>query len=933
MKLSKTGLRTPFAIALLSSAAPVALTPALAGSYEIDDIAVFNSVNIEDRLNTLPQFIPGFDASSNDPGDGSSRLNLRGLGSERTLILLDGRRLAPFGGGDRIDVNMIPASLIERVEVLTGEGAVRYGSGAIGGVVNFVLKDEFQGVELSVSDELSAAEWDANLFNVSLVAGTGFADDRGHIMVSGSYTKREGVLSSARAFSSVVLQDPGPGGIVFIEGGSSNIPGVRFRGGTSSNFGISPEIVDPACGAGNINSCFGFWNAGGSGAAGDIRGLRFGGTLEESDLYNYAPSNFLRLPQERYNITGMASYEINDHIEAYMRGLFSSVDIDSQLAPTPSGAIPVTINIDNPAIPADLLAIITADPGSYFGGPTANIRVHKRFEEVGNRITQRESENFQLLGGLRGDLNSAWSYDAFFSYSRSDVDIQKLGGVSFSAVQAGAFCDTGPSAVASGCTAPYVDIFGGAGGISAAGAAFIARDGAQAEVTELMQTGGTLSGRFDTFWGTSGAALDVGFEYRELKSTRVVDSVLGPDVRGLNASLPLAGRYDIYEAFGEVSVPLVQGKAFFDDLTISGGARWSDHSVAGDAVSYSGGVRWAPVKGLAFSGGYQKSHRAPNISELFSENTNFFPAITDPCAGGGGGFSPAVINSTCLATGVPAANVGGAISPVDQIPAVRGGNPDLKAETAKTLTLGIEVQPGFVEGLTISGEYFNIDIKDAITSLAAQLILNECHFAGQLDFCALITRSPGVGVIQSIRTGNINSGSLKSKGIDISVRYVVDDVVIGGASVGSLTADFIATRTLTARSSASFSSQSVECNRFYGFLCGDPTPRYKHSAQITHGLGPLATTVRWRYIGGVGAGSNTIRFLSDLSDSIGSANYIDISTQYAINDSLDLTVGVRNITGKDAPLLGSTVSEQANTFPAVYETLGRQVFAGASFRF
>ena len=204
--------------ALLTTMSTLAATSALGSDYEIDEIAVFNTVNIEDRLNTLPQFIPSFDSSSNNPGDGSARLNLRGLGNERTLILIDGRRLAPFSGDAIVDVNAIPASLIESVDILTGEGAVQYGSGAVAGVVNLKLKSGFEGIELAISDELSAADWDGNVLNASVLAGTGFADGRGHIQIGGVYTKRNGIGQGDRAFSEFVLQDPGIGGSELSDG-------------------------------------------------------------------------------------------------------------------------------------------------------------------------------------------------------------------------------------------------------------------------------------------------------------------------------------------------------------------------------------------------------------------------------------------------------------------------------------------------------------------------------------------------------------------------------------------------------------------------------------------------------------------------------------------------------------------------------------------
>ena len=470
--------------------------PSPVSTVSSEQLVLTNTVNSEQFLNTLPQVIPSFDQTSNNPGDGSARVSLRGLGTARTLVLVDGARFVGLGPSFVVDLNNIPSALVERVDVVTGGASAVYGSDAVAGVVNFVLKKDFEGIQLDVSHELSAAGWDANQTNVALTAGGNFADGRGNAVVFASYTNREALFQGDRDFSSDTFFDFGTGGTTFGLGGSSNVPGYRLRGATSSNFNSTIQNFDPACGAANVNSCFGIFNNG-SGAAPDWRGLRFTGT--QTDLYNYAPANYLQLPQERYNITALASYEINDHIEAYMRGVFSNTVVDSQLAPTPTGAIPVTINIDNPAIPASVLALITGDPGSYSGGPTANIRFHKRFEELGTRNSLRDTTGFQILTGLRGDLSETWSYDTFFNFSRSTVSQIQSGNVSTAAIQAAVLCDTGPTAVASGCTAPYLDIFGGANSVSPAAAAFINRTGAQIDEIEQLQWVGTLTGNLDGF--------------------------------------------------------------------------------------------------------------------------------------------------------------------------------------------------------------------------------------------------------------------------------------------------------------------------------------------------------------------------------------------------------------------------------------------------
>ena len=925
-----------------------------------EQLVLTNTVNSEQFLNTLPQVVPALDRTSNNPGNGSATVSLRGLGTARTLVLVDGARFVGQGASFVVDLNNIPSALVERIDVVTGGASAIYGSDAVAGVVNFILKDDFEGVQLDVSEELSAAGWDANTTNVSLTAGGNFADGRGNAVVFASYTNREALFQGERSFSADTLVDPFGFGLPesagFQSGGSSNVPGYRLRGATSSNFNSTIQAFDPACGAGNSNACFGIFNAGGAGSAADFRGLRFSGT--QTDLYNYAPANYLQLPQERYNITALASYEINDHIEAYMRGVFSENVVDSQLAPTPTGAIPVTINLDNPAIPADVLALITADvpvpddpltttvdesrQGSNNLDGTANIRFHKRFEELGTRNSLRNTTGFQIVTGLKGEINENWSYDTFFNFARSTVSQIQTGNVSTSAIQAAVLCDTGPTAVASGCTAPYLDIFAGANSASPAAAAFINRTGAQNDEIEQLQWVGTINGNLDNLrspWAENGVALVIGAEYRELFANSIPDSVLGPDVRGFNASLPVGGRYDVYEGFGEVQIPIITDKPFFDSFVINGAYRYSDYSIAnvGGVHTFAVGGDWSPIEEVRFRAQFQRAVRAPNIGELFSAATNGFPTAQDPCSSGFGSFPAGMtIASTCTATGVPAGNVGAAFQSNGQIQILSGGNPNLTQETGDTLTIGMVWQPSVIDGLTLQVDFYDIDIKNAIAAIPLQTVLDECHLSNIASQCAIIgaARDPATGELggspaTSPQLGAINAGNLKARGIDGNFTYQFD--VAGG----SVSVQYYGSYTLRASFQSSPTSAVVECAGLFGATCGEPTPEYKHTMQASYITGPLTASLRWRAIGSVTADTNTggAMGVSGLSDDIGFTNYLDVTTQYAVNENLDLTVGVKNITGKDVPLLGSTVNEQANTWPATYTPFGRQVFFGASVRF
>ncbi|MAW81570.1 MAG: hypothetical protein CMI63_15135 [Parvularcula sp.] len=930
--------------------------PSPVTTVDSEQLVLTNTVNSEQFLNTLPQVIPSFDSTSNNPGDGSSRVNLRGLGTQRTLVLVDGARFVGLGPSFVVDLNNIPAALVERIDVVTGGASAVYGSDAMAGVVNFVLKDDFQGIQLDVSDEMSASGWDANTFNASLTLGGDFADGRGNAVVFASYTNREALFQGDRAFSRDTLQDLGPGATEFGFTGSANIPGALVSNPTFDNFGLDvfdangvrqPSTNTNFAATDTFADVFSECSVGCTGfrvldGASGTAGVRLGPS--PNDTFNYAPDNYLQLPQERYNISAFGTFEINDHIEAYARGVFSETVVDSQLAPTPAG-LSVTINLDNPALQAlpTALALIEGSDANN-GDGTATVFFTKRYEEVGTRNSLRDTSGFQILTGLRGDISPNWSYDTFFNFSRSTVVQTQTGNISASAVQAAVLCDGGPTAIASGCTAPYMDLFGGPGGISPEAATFISRTGAQVDQIEQTQWVGLLEGNLDTIktpWAESGAAVVFGLEYRENWAKSQPDSVLGPDVRGFNSSLPVGGRYDVYEAFTEINIPLIQGVTGIENFGINGAYRYSDYSIAnvGSTHTFAVGADWEVVPGFRVRGQFQRAVRAPNIGELFRASTNGFPGAQDPCSGGpNGSFSGATIVQTCIDTGVPSGNVGTNIQPNGQIQVLGGGNPNLFEETADTWTVGAVWQPEQVPGLNVQVDYYNITIDDVITQLAFQTVLDECHLQGISSQCDIVAqgRNPANGILGQgapflSSLGVINAAQLKASGIDGRIGYSFD------MGEGSVSINYYGTYTLENSLLPSPTTALIECAGYFSGQCGEPLPEYKHTAQIGYLWGPLTTSVRWRLIGGVDLDPSTFptpsSSFSDLSDDIGMYNYLDVTMQYAVNENLDLTVGVQNITGKDAPLLGSTVNEQANTWPATYETLGRQLFVGASVRF
>tara|TARA_R110002124_G_scaffold77980_1_gene208428 strand:- start:1496 stop:4336 length:2841 start_codon:yes stop_codon:yes gene_type:complete len=911
------------------------IAPSPVTNVTAEQLAVVNTVNTEDFINSLPQVVPSFDATSNNPGDGTARVSLRGLGANRTLVLIDGQRFVASGVNQIVDLNNIPAAMVQSVDIVTGGASAVYGSDAVAGVVNFLLKDDFEGVEINASTETSLGDLDGSITTLAITMGGNFDGGRGNAVISMGYTNREALFQGDRDFSSDTLWDPGPGNEAdgFILGGSSNIPGTRFRGATSTNFGAYGAgliAADPRCAAPNV--CSGFFNNGGQ-----VLGMRFG---NPNDTYNYAPSNYLQLPQERYNISAFATYDVNEHIELYGRGIYANNVVDSQLAPSPAG-ITFNVNLDNPNLPATLLALMTNDPGSNNGDGTATIRTSRRYQEVGTRNSLRDTSSFQMVFGARGDLSSNWNYDAFANYSRSSVSQIQTGNLSVSALQAGILCDGGPTALASNCSAPYVDIFNGPDSMSQAAVDYVSKTGAQIDTIESFQTVATLGGVFPMFQSPAAEeplAVVFGVEYRESSADSLPDSVLGPDVRGFNQALPVSGSFDVTEFFTEVEMPLVQNRPGMDSLSVNLAFRSSDYSTIGNAETFAAGVSWAVDDQIRFRGNFNRAVRAPNVGELYAPLTNGFPGAADPCSGGANGSWTAATNTaSCVAAGVPAANVGTPFQGNAQMEALFGGNPNLGAETADTYTVGVILSPNAIEGLTLQLDYYNISIEDAITTIPLQTLLDECHITGIASSCAALAggRNPATGEMgaNGFFPGltAINAAVIDAEGIDLRIDYGFSADVIG--LPGDVAITYYGGYTMTADTTNSATSPTTVCAGFYGLNCGEPTPEYKHSMQTSWYTGPFTTSLRWRYIGAVEADAATAPLVSTLTDHIDATSYFDVTFQWDINDTFALTTGITNITDTDVPTIGSTGSEQANTWPATYDTLGRRLFVGGTMRF
>ncbi len=910
------------------------LGPLPIASFSAQELSQINTVNTEQFLNALPQVTPGFDGTSNNPGNGTATANLRGLGSSRTLVLVDGNRWVTFDGGGVVDLNSIPASMVQRIDIVTGGASAIYGSDAVAGVVNFILKTDFEGLEIASSYQ-TTGEQDGDIFDINLIAGGSFADGRGNAVISFGYTDRQPVFQGDRDFSRVANDDNGTG---FDPFGSSGVPGTRFFDGFDfTSLGYTTDGT--TCTAPGGGSAEGLSGTCTGGATFDANGdpIPWINSGPNTTRYNYAPVNYLQLPQERYNAAGFVTYDITDDITFKGRTVFSSNVVAQELAPTPFFNV-VTIGPGSGGVDQAVRDLITSAGGFnddnangvFDANDTYQVFIGRRMREVGPRNASSKRESLQLAGSLEGTWLNDWDWNIFGSFSKTAAAEIQTGNVSISAMQ--------DAVLNQGC-----NIFGEFN-FSDTCVDLVSRTGATIldleQVNIIAVTDGALGITMPA--ASSPVQFAIGTEYRENFSDFKPDSVLGPDVAGFNQALPIKGRYTVSEIFGELYVPLVEGAAFAEELSLNAAYRYSDYSTVGGLDTYAIGAEWAPNSQVRFRTQFQRAARAPNINELFSPVTSGFPFIPDPCsAGSTGTFNDpqnvphqATIIANCIANGVPAAVAGTPFLPGIQLEGLFGGNPNLVAETADTITVSFVAQPDAIPGLVVSVDYYQVEIDNYIMPPPPDLVMNECYLNGNARFCALVTRRSS-GIIDFVELTNQNLSYANSQGIDLQIDYGWD---LG--EMGDLTFNLFGSYKISSEFQL-FPSYPVEdCIGYFGASygrCDEPIPEWKHVARLDWVKGDMLASLRWRYIGETrvddfiapGFSGSTGLFV----ESIDAYNYFDLSGSYKLSENLTLNAGILNLADQQPPELGDCCSEQANTWPATYGPLGRSFFIGAKASF
>jgi outer membrane receptor protein involved in Fe transport len=876
-----------------------------------------NTVTVEQILSVNPQFAAGTTGASNNPGDGSATVDLRGLGSQRTLVLLNGKRLPLYDTSGSVDVNQIPTALIKNVQVLTGGASAVYGSDAVAGVVNFVLDDKFTGLKFDGGTQVTS-KGDGAYYDASLTGGIAIGE-RGHFILSANYSKREGVKYGARDFSKTVL---------------CSDDNVSFCGSSNTNptaFDI-PKFLDEED---NVL------------AGGRYQVTPAGGLTSDVQGYNYNPVNYAQLPFERYGATALFNYDLTDGLEFYGWGSYQHVKVVTTLAPTATAGFTFNIDPSNPLLSdaeRDAFFNTTANPSLVINEDgTSTIGIRRRVVETGGRIEEHTSKTYQILGGLRGDLGSNFKWDASVQYAEVKKNQILRNDLSYNALSDAldVIGDEGGNAICRSATAraagcqPFnlfvVD------GLTPSAMKYVLRDATQDNKTTQFVAEASISGDLGFLTSplaSKPAAISIGADYRrETADTNVDDAYASGDLIYYGQGFDIRNKnYNVKEAYVEFKMPLVQDKPFFNSLSVEAGYRYSDYSSAGGVSAYKFGGDWSPVEGIRFRGNYQRSVRAPNLYELY------LPVVAgtgnlgaDPCAGAG---ISAAVAAICVAQGAPQSSIGGIPGPIaGQINAFFGGNTELKAEKSDTITVGAVIEPTQVRGLSLTVDYYDIKVKDAIFQAPTSVIINQCFQVEQSatgPTCASIHRNPLDGSLSGdtsigVPSTYANVGFLRVRGIDAGFNYRGGQRSAFHYSVG-----FMGTYQL--KNTTAIGETIIECAGKFGADCDTPTPKWKHVATVGFGWKSVDFTTRWRLIGSTKEDSST----DILTARIPAVSYFDETVNINVNEKFSLTLGMLNVFDKKPPIVGDTsgaTSVGGSTFPTVYDVLGRSLFARVTANF
>lgn len=946
---------------------PGSVTPIPVTSITAEDVVLSGVTAIGDLVNELPSMGLGSNRQANlgisaPENFGTNLLNLRFLGTSRTLVVVDGRRhVGSIAGSTAVDVNAIPTALVERVDVSTGGASVAYGADAVSGVINFVLRDDFEGIEADAQYGMSE-HGDADDFSISITGGGNFADGRGNAVLSVAYNDVKGVRGPDRDWireQNVIIPNPDD------TGPNDGIPAqIRANNGrisiapfNSLFVGMAPR--DLANNALIIDD------------SGTLRpfdpGTQTGGSFDiGGDGLNIGDVTTLSNPLERISIDGRFSYELQKNVRFFLEGKYYGVEATNMGQPTgdfisKSDGSLFLIAPDNPFAPNGdpLFDQLVADNAGF----VVLSRFHR---DLGIRTAKIDRDTIRLVAGFDGDIPGIdANYEVYYQYGEANqtrLDLNNRDNRRFILATdvttdvAGVLGTPGAPACRSTLDAggvptgdPAIDdcvplnVFGAVGAASQEAIDFIELDlvstGKLSQHVVNASVAGTV---FDLPAGP--ISVSGGFEYRKETSSTQPDTAFVQGIPFDGDTMPVSGAYDVIEGFFEARVPILAGVPFVELLAVEGGVRLSDYNTVGSTTAWRASAEWSPVEDIRFRGGYARSVRAPNISELFAPQEGGFSHITDPCDKDNVNLGPdparRLANCTALLApfGLDPLTFDDPLASVTNSTLI-GGNPDMTEETAKSITAGAVLTPRWTPGFVLAVDFFDIEITDAIASPGIPQIVTNCvdrFDSVDNEFCALFSRSSQpaeLGAIQDVVAIQRNIAALEVRGVDFEASYAFDleDVGLGDGNAGSINLRVVSTyldkmRTLPESEAASFDEDAGEVS----------SPHWRFNLQTAYNNGPFTFNWLMRYIGG-GVLDVQDPKPQEAADPFrnGAGTVHDIQARYIFDignrgDRVELFFGINDLLDKTPPILSrGTNSPISRQF---YDPIGRFFYGGVRIR-
>lgn len=886
-----------------------------------DEFLYSGVTRVEDLLNDLPQ-VTGSNSSYDANGaTGTATVDLRDLGPARTLTLINGRRMpvgSPTQGAAGADLNFIPSALVQRVEVVTGGGSATYGSDAIAGVVNFVMKDDIDGFifdltgsgyyhdndNSSAQDRTRAAgfvtpsgsEFDGESYTASIAWGKSFAEGKGNFTAYGTYRDTEPVQQSQRDFSACAYGGRAADNSLSCVGSGTVAEGRFISLDTGVDYIVSGDQLAP-----------------------------YDGTT-----FNFAPTNYFQRPDERATAGFFAHYDFSDNLTAYAEAGYMNTQTLAQIAPSGSFFNQLPVGCDSPLLSAQQRQVLCTDAG-LSGTQAATVLAVKRNVEGGPRADDIELEQTRLVVGLKGQFSESWGFDVSANVGKVTLDEEYLNDLSITNIGRSLDVVTDPNTGEAVCRSalngtdprcvPW-NIFQ-TGGVTDAAIDYLTLPLTQQGDTRLSNVIGYVTGDLTDYgWIVPGASNGVqvvaGLEYRKEELNFNPDAnYRSGDGAGQGGPTPgVNGSFSANELFLEAQVPLT------DLMNLGLGYRYSDYSTDQTTNAYKATFDWQLVRSVKLRSSYQAASRAANVRELFRPQGIGLFSGSDPCDG-----TPTASADQCARSGVSAAQFGNILeNPAGQYNNLQGGNPNLEPEESDTYSLGFVIQPEAVPGLDITVDWFSIDVQGAISTAGAQFSLDSCVFSG--EFCDNINRGPNgtlwLGTSNIVDT-SANIGFEEREGIDLAVNYGFE-----AGNLGTMRLSYNAAFATTYNVQPVPDAAIIDCAGKYAGNCSQPNPEYRHVVRLAYDVTDnVTTTLAWRHSGKVEEDTT-----NPVVERIPSEDYFDLAALWNLNDKTSLRFGINNIFDTDPFLSGvSGVFTNGNVEVTEYDVLGRYVFAGANYAF